>query len=225
MLGRLRPQAPPRRQPRASVEPASEAIAALGRGLGLGVDEAALGVTQIITQNMVNAISINSVQKGFDPREFSLVAFGGGGPLYGADIARELSIPRVIVPLHPGITSAMGLLASDLKHETQRTVMVDAPTADADALERIYQEMEAAGRERLDADGIPADARVLARLADCRYVGQAYELLVPVPTGRSTPRGSPRSSSASRRPMSASTSTASRRRPCRSCICARTRSA
>ena len=65
-------------------------------------EEAALGVTQIITQNMVNAISINSVQKGFDPRDFSLVAFGGGGPLYGVDIARELSIPRVIVPLHPG---------------------------------------------------------------------------------------------------------------------------
>jgi N-methylhydantoinase A/oxoprolinase/acetone carboxylase beta subunit len=183
VLGRLRPQARLAGNLELAVEPAREAIAALGGSLGLDLDEAALGITQIITQNMVNAISINSVQKGFDPREFSLVAFGGGGPLYGVDIARELSIPRVIVPLHPGITSAMGLLASDLKHETQRTVMVDAPTADAEALERIYQEMEAAGRERLDADGIAADARVLARLADCRYVGQAYELLVPVPDG------------------------------------------
>ena len=173
---------------------------------------------------MVNAISQGSVQKGFDPREFSLVAFGGGGPLYGVDIARELSIPRVVVPLHPGITSAMGLLASDLKHETQRTVMVDAPSADPAALERVFAEMEAAGRARLDADGVAAGARVLQRLADCRYVGQAYELLVPVPADPSTPPASPRSPAASRRPTSASTSTVSRRSRCRSSTCARTRS-
>ena len=183
VLGRLRPQARLAGNLELQVEPASAAVAQLGEALGLDVEQTALGVTQIITQNMVNAISINSVQKGFDPREFSLVAFGGGGPLYGVDIARELSIPRVVVPLHPGITSAMGLLASDLKHETQRTVMVDAPSADPEALERVYREMEAAGRERLDHDNVDAGARVLSRLADCRYVGQAYELLVPVPDG------------------------------------------
>jgi N-methylhydantoinase A/oxoprolinase/acetone carboxylase beta subunit len=184
VLGRLRPQARLAGNLELHVEPARDAVAELGRQLGLDVEEAALGVTQIVTQNMVNAIGINSVQKGFDPREFSLVAFGGGGPLYGVDIARELAIPRVLVPLHPGITSAMGLLASDLKHETQRTVMVDAPSADADALERVYQEMETAGRARLEADGVATEARVLQRLADCRYVGQAYELLVAVPPGR-----------------------------------------
>ena len=74
------------------VDGARAAVAALGEPLGLDVTSAALGITQILTQNMVNAISVNSVQKGFDPRDFSLVAFGGGGPLYGADIARELSI-------------------------------------------------------------------------------------------------------------------------------------
>lgn len=184
VLGRLRPQARLAGNLELAVEPARDAVAELGRRLGLDVEEAALGVTQIITQNMVNAIGINSVQKGFDPREFSLVAFGGGGPLYGVDIARELAIPRVVVPLHPGITSAMGLLASDLKHETQRTVMVDAPSADPDALESVYEEMEVAGRARLDADGVAIEARVLQRLADCRYVGQAYELLVAVPPGR-----------------------------------------
>jgi N-methylhydantoinase A/oxoprolinase/acetone carboxylase beta subunit len=184
VLGRLRPQARLAGNLELSVEPAREAIAALGESLGLDVEQAAMGVTQIVTQNMVNAIGINSVQKGFDPREFSLVAFGGGGPLYAVDIARELSIPRVVVPLHPGITSAMGLLASDLKHETQRTVMVDASSADPDVLEQVYQEMEIAGRERLDADAVASDARVLQRLADCRYVGQAYELLVAVPPGR-----------------------------------------
>jgi 5-oxoprolinase (ATP-hydrolysing) len=183
VLGRLRPQARLAGNLELQVEPARAAVARLGALLGLDVEEAALGVTRIVTQNMVNAIGINSVQKGFDPREFSLVAFGGGGPLYGVDIARELAIPRVIVPLHPGITSAMGLLASDLKHEVQRTVMVDAPSADPAALERAYAEMEAVGRARLEADGVAPEARVLARLADCRYVGQAYELLVPVPAG------------------------------------------
>jgi len=183
VLGRLRPQARLAGNLELAVEPARAAVAALGQRLGLGVEEAALGVTRIVTQNMVNAIGINSVQKGFDPREFSLVAFGGGGPLYGVDIARELAIPRVVVPLHPGITSAMGLLASDLKHEVQRTVMVDAPSADPSALERAYVEMEAVGRARLEADGVAPDARVLQRLADCRYVGQAYELLVAVPPG------------------------------------------
>jgi N-methylhydantoinase A len=132
---------------------------------------------------MVNAISVNSVQKGFDPRDFSLVAFGGGGPLYGADIARELSIPRVIVPPHPGITSAMGLLDSDLKYEEQRTVMVEAPDADAAELDAIFAELETNGRAALDADDVPEGDRVFERWADCRYVGQAYELLVPVPSG------------------------------------------
>ena len=102
VLGRLRGQARLAGNLELSVEPAREALARLGERLGMDADDAALGVTQIITQNMVNAISINSVQKGFDPRDFSLVAFGGGGPLYGVDIARELSIPRVIVPAAPG---------------------------------------------------------------------------------------------------------------------------
>ena len=188
VLGRLRRQARLAGNLELSVEPAREALARLGERLGMDADDAALGVTQIITQNMVNAISINSVQKGFDPRDFSLVAFGGGGPLYGVDIARELSIPRVIVPLHPGITSAMGLLASDLKYETQRTVMVISSEADVDQLEQTYREMEALGLQSLDADGVPGEDRVFQRLADCRYVGQAYELLVPLAPGPIDPQ-------------------------------------
>ncbi len=183
VLGRLRRQARLAGNLELQVEPAREALARLGQRIDMDADDAALGVTQIMTQNMVNAISINSVQKGFDPRDFSLVAFGGGGPLYGADIARELSIPRVIVPLHPGITSAMGLLASDLKYETQRTVMVTATQADPAALESVFLELEALGRERLDADAVALEDRLFQRLADCRYVGQAYELLVPVAPG------------------------------------------
>lgn len=182
-LGRMRPDARLAGGLELDVSAAREAIARVGAELGLDVTETAVGITQILTQNMVNAISVNSVQKGFDPRDFSLVAFGGGGPLYGADIARELSIPRVIVPPHPGITSAMGLLDSDLKYESQRTVMVEAPTADAAALERVFTQLEADGRSALDGDKVAQSDRLFQRWADCRYVGQAYELLVPVPAG------------------------------------------
>ncbi len=182
-LGRMRPQARLAGRMELHDEPARAALARLGERLGLDARGAALGVTRILTQNMVNAISVNSVQKGFDPRDFSLVAFGGGGPLYGAEIARELSVPRVIVPLHPGITSAMGLLDSDLKYEAQRTVMTDAPAADPGELERVFAELEADGRAQLDADDVPEGDRVFQRWADCRYVGQAYELLVAIPPG------------------------------------------
>ncbi|WP_187368749.1 hydantoinase/oxoprolinase family protein [Baekduia soli] len=183
VLGRMRPDARLAGGLELDVEAARAAIGRLGDKLGLDLTETAVGITQILTQNMVNAISVNSVQKGFDPRDFSLVAFGGGGPLYGADIARELSIPRVIVPPHPGITSAMGLLDSDLKYESQRTVMVEAPEADAVALEAVFAELEAGGRAALDADEVADADRLFQRWADCRYVGQAYELLVPVPPG------------------------------------------
>lgn len=182
-LGRMRPDARLAGGLELDVDGAREAIARLGADLGLDVTQTAMGITQILTQNMVNAISVNSVQKGFDPRDFVLVAFGGGGPLYGADIARELSIPRVLVPPHPGITSAMGLLDSDLKYESQRTVMVEAPDADAAVLDRVFTELEAGGRAALDADEVPDSDRRFQRWADCRYVGQAYELLVPVPSG------------------------------------------
>ncbi len=167
VLGRMRRGARLAGELELDVDGARAAVAALGERLGLDVTGAALGVTQILTQNMVNAISVNSVQKGFDPRDFSLVAFGGGGPLYGADIARELSIPRVIVPPHPGITSAMGLLDSDLKYEEQRTVMVEAPDADPAELERHLrraggQRARGARRRRRPRDG--PRVRALGRL-------------------------------------------------------------
>lgn len=180
VLGRLRSQT--KLAGSLSMDPAlaDEAIATLAADLGTSVRDAALGVIRILTQNMVSAISVNSVQRGIDPRDLSLVAFGGGGPLYGADIATELSFPRVIVPVHPGITSAMGLLDSDLKYENQETVMLQVDACDPDEVEATFQALEAEGRRRLEADGVPPEGQRMLRLADCRYVGQAYELLVPV---------------------------------------------
>ncbi len=179
VLGRLRPEAKLAGSLPLHPDEAHRVIGGLADSLGLGLHETALGVIRILTQNMVSAISVNSVQRGFDPRDFSLVAFGGGGPLYGADIATELSFPRVIVPAHPGITSAMGLLDSDLKYEAQRTVMLQAEACEPAAIEAAYAELEEEGCRRLDADGVPPDSCLLQRWADCRYLGQAYELLVP----------------------------------------------
>lgn len=183
VLGRLRPQAKLAGSLEMRRDLAEEAIAALAAELGMDLREAALGVVRVLTQNMVNAISVNSVQRGIDPRDLSLVAFGGGGPLYGADIATELSFPRVIIPVHPGITSAMGLLDSDLRYEHQETVMLQANDCDPAEVEAVYARLEEQGQRRLEADGVPPEMRSVQRLAECRYVGQAYELLVPAAAG------------------------------------------
>jgi 5-oxoprolinase (ATP-hydrolysing)/N-methylhydantoinase A len=183
VLGRLRPGA--KLAGSLSLEPelAEQAIGTLAAELGTSVRDAALGAIRILTQNMVSAISVNSVQRGIDPRDLSLVAFGGGGPLYGADIATELSFPRVIIPLHPGITSAMGLLDSDIKYESQETVMLAVDECEPENIESTYLTLETVGRQRLEADAVPPESQRFTRLAECRYVGQAYELLVPVPSG------------------------------------------
>ena len=100
---------------------ARRAVGGLAVRLGLGLEEAAEGILTIVNANMANAISSRTVQKGLDPRGFALVAFGGAGPLHGAEVARALGIPRVIVPAYPGITSAVGLLTTDLKYDAVRT--------------------------------------------------------------------------------------------------------
>lgn len=151
--------------------------------LGTSVHTAAIGIFRIAAHAMTEAISLHSVRKGYDPREFSLVAEGGAGPLYAWHIADQLGIPRVVVPHHPGIASAMGLLATDIRSEIPATVWTSTDDPD---LERIAAEFDRlAGRavEQLGADGLdPADVLV-ERSLDCRYLGQGYELRVPAPDG------------------------------------------
>jgi N-methylhydantoinase A/oxoprolinase/acetone carboxylase beta subunit len=166
---------------------AAAAVQRLADRLGLGLLEAAEGIVTIANANMSGAIRSRTVQKGHDPREFALVAFGGAGPMQAAEVADSLGIPEVIVPPYPGITSAMGLLTSDLRYDQMRTVFM---TEEAIDVERLDRELAAAGdelRERLGGDGI-ADADIaLAAALDCRYVGQGYELRIPLPEGRFTP--------------------------------------
>jgi N-methylhydantoinase A len=165
-------------------ELAGRAIDDLANGVGLSREEAAQGVITIINSNMSNAIRGVTIRKGHDPREFTLVAFGGAGPLHAAEVADSLDIPEVLVPPHPGITSAMGLLTTDLKYDAIRTEFMLNSEFDLDRLNADFLALEDAVRRQLHQDGV-ADARIkVTRAADCRYVGQGYELRVPVPSGR-----------------------------------------
>jgi len=147
--------------------------------LGLGVTEAAAAIVEIVNSNMAEALRIVSVERGHDPREFVLIAFGGAGPVHAAALAAELQIPEVIVPPAAGAFSALGLVASDLKRDYSRTLYADLRTLDPALAAAALGEMEATASEWLRAAAIPRARRVLLRAADLRYRRQAYELMVP----------------------------------------------
>lgn len=183
VLGRLDGESFLGGQMQLDVEAARRAIADLARRLGIDELDAAEGVLTILNSNMANAIRSRTIQKGIDPRQFSLVAFGGAGPLHGAEVAALLSIPEVIVPPHPGITSAVGLLTTDLKYDSIRTEFQVQGELDVPRLDRDFRELEDGLARRFGEDGLAADQVAYARSADLRYVGQGYELRVAVPAG------------------------------------------
>jgi len=162
---------------------ARRVIAGLAGRLGLDELGAAEGVLTILNSNMANAIRSRTVQKGIDPRQFSLVAFGGAGPLHGAEVAALLGIPEVIVPLYPGITSAVGLLTTDLKYDAVKTEFQASGAVDLARLNDDLRGMEAALAEQFAADGLAPAQVSFVRGGDLRYVGQGYELRVPLPAG------------------------------------------
>ena len=156
-------------------------IDTLAADLNLAPLEAAEGVLTILNANMANAIRSRTVQKGIDPRGFALVAMGGAGPLHGAEVAAMLGIPEVIVPPYPGITSAMGLLVTDLKYDAVRTLFQTSGRFDLTRINADLAAMQADLAARFAADHI-SDVSY-SRLGDLRYVGQGYELKVPIPDG------------------------------------------
>ncbi len=162
---------------------ARRVIGELARELGLTDREAAEGVITVINANMANAIRSRTVQKGIDPRDYALVAFGGAGPLHGAEVADMLGIPEVIVPPHPGITSAVGLLISDLRYDAIRTSFQVSGAADLARINADFAAMAKELAERFTADGIDLANVTFERRGDLRYVGQGYELKVPIPDG------------------------------------------
>jgi N-methylhydantoinase A len=166
---------------RLDIAAARRAVGELARRLDLSLEEAAEGILTIVNANMANAISSRTVQKGLDPRHFVLVAFGGAGPLHGAEVARVLGIPEIIVPAYPGLTSAVGLLTTDLKYDAVRTEFQAGDAVELGRLNTDFAQMQSELARQLAADGVPPEATAFQRSGDLRYVGQGYELRVPFP--------------------------------------------
>lgn len=164
-------------------EAAARVMSDLAASVGLPLLDTAEGVLTILNANMANAIRSRTVQKGIDPRGFALVAMGGAGPLHGAEVAAMLSIPEVIVPPWPGITSAVGLLVTDLKYDTVRTLFQTSARFDLALINADLAMMQDELAARLAVDHIPQEKVIYARIGDLRYVGQGYELKVPIPDG------------------------------------------
>jgi N-methylhydantoinase A/oxoprolinase/acetone carboxylase beta subunit len=182
VLGRLDPNGLLGGRMPLDVSLARDAVARhLAQPLEMDIDEAALAAVRILTHSMVQAIEVNSVRKGYDPRDFALVAFGGAGPLFGFDIARELSIPVVIVPPAPGLTSALGLLTSNVSYDFSITLLQNLDRADLPRVAQTLLDLEARAIAQLTRDGIDPANMTLLRHADCRYVGQGYELRTECP--------------------------------------------
>ena len=157
--------------------------------LGLSVTDAALGILKIINNNMALTINANSVAKGIDPRGFTLMGFGGAGPLHSVALAEMIQARDVISPVQPGITAAMGLLVTDLQYEYTRSVLQTLDDADDDAVARINSIVEALSVEanaQLEADGIEPAARRFKKIMECRYLGQGFELRAEMPDGKLT---------------------------------------
>lgn len=152
---------------------------AVATPLGLDVSNAASGVLQIANNAMVGAIRNISVERGYDPRGFALVAYGGAGPMHAIDVANLLGITTVVVPPHPGIASAYGLLVAEFKNDYARTSLQQPPDYDLPAMAQIFDGLESEGQQWLAAEGVAGDGRMLAWSADMRYEHQGSELTIP----------------------------------------------
>jgi N-methylhydantoinase A len=155
--------------------------------LGCSIEEAAHGMMRLASATMMRAIRAVSVERGRDPRQFAMLAFGGNGPLFAAGIAAELGIGRIIVPPLPGVFSAFGLLVADAEHHARQSIRVRLDVADPVRIGEIIAALTEAGARRLGADGFAAERRVFQRAASARYVGQSSEIEVALPEGVVTP--------------------------------------
>ncbi len=151
--------------------------------LGLSLEEAASGITMIVNNSMMGAIRNVSVERGYDPREFTLVAFGGAGPMHAIGVAQLLGIPNVVAPRNPGVSSAYGLLVADFKNDYARTFIQKPPDYDLEAMEKVYRELEEEAFYWLEQEGVPQQGRSLLRSADMRYTHQGFEVATDLKGG------------------------------------------
>jgi len=156
------------------------AFTGLGRKMGgASPADAAQGVIDVANANMEAALRVISVERGYDPRDFTLVTFGGAGGLHAVELAAGLAIPRVLIPENPGLLSALGVLLSDSVQDFSRTVMRTGVEAAVDALEKPYGELEREGIDSMIKEGFPRNRIRVERWIDMRYRGQSYEISFP----------------------------------------------
>lgn len=177
VLGRLNPQSPLGGLQGLDLEGAREAIQAkIAKPLGMGLDEAAQGILAVAEANMERAIRLITVERGHDPRNFVLLAFGGAGPLHGAGLAAKLGISRVLVPQMAGVLSALGLLQTDLAHDYVQSIVRETEELDLEELNRVYHFLKKKATEDLRQEGVAEEMIRYRPSLDMRYLGQSYEL-------------------------------------------------
>jgi len=161
---------------------AAQSVDEAARSFGMTREAAADAIIRVANANMSDAVRLISISRGYDPRDFALVAFGGAGALHGATIAQDLAIPTVIVPPNPGVTSALGCLLVDMQHDFSESYLIGASEADPAALEAEFAKLEQQALERLAHEGVAIVDIVLQRSVDMMYQGQWRSLAVPAPS-------------------------------------------
>ncbi len=177
LLGRL----PAARFGQAADAARAAMIAQIAEPLGLSVEQAALAVLRVANIHMAGAIRMVSISMGADPRDFALFAFGGAGPLHAVALARELSVPRVIIPARPGLTNALGCVVADLRHDFVRTLNRPLDTVDIDTVHGIFAAQAAEGRHLISTEKIALVGVDIEYSADMQFIGQTHLLRVPLP--------------------------------------------
>ena len=174
-----------------SMDKARQSMQEIADFFGLSIEEAAMGVIRLADANMVNALKLVSVRRGYDPREFTIVAFGGGGSMHAAALGRELRVKRILVPTAPAVFSAWGMLMADLRNDYIRTMVVRTDQIEPAELSSIFAEMEKEAAEDLAAEKVKKNQMVFQRFADMRYAGQEHTVKVPIPGGKLTDKDMP----------------------------------
>ncbi|RKZ12854.1 hydantoinase/oxoprolinase family protein [bacterium] len=152
----------------------------IAKPLGMSVIQAAQAIIDVSNATMADAVRLLSIARGYDPRDFALLAFGGAGALHGVDLARELSVPTVIVPPYPGVTSALGCLLVDLRHDFAQSYIIPATKAKVKDIESRFSEMEAEARALMANEKVEVSELILKRSIDMMYQGQWRAIQVPV---------------------------------------------
>ena len=183
LAGRINPEYFLGGEIKVDVEAARRAVETIAKPFGLSVKDAALGIIRLANANMDNLLRVVSVRRGFDPRDFTLVAFGGGGSMHATALARGLHITRVVVPVAPAHFSAWGMLMTDLRTDLVRTRIVRSDRISPNDVLGIITELEQSAVDYFISEGTSPDRIITQRFADMRYLGQEHTVKVPLPSG------------------------------------------